>query len=158
MIASKDKPEQFHSWLFLYTNLFLHEIGGHYLYSYMNKGSRNDTPPRFDGWTTFSNEPGKGESGRFLETLFFGGNLEYYHDPEQGRDQVCVPSISSQSSITNRIIRPARCTSSTAQAHIESSETLLLTPSIIKVSTMLLSFIDVGPLTVLVRTPFSVPP
>ena len=87
MIASEGKKEQFHNWLFLYTNLFLHEVGGHILFNFMNQG-RGSTPPGIDGWTRGWSNRNEGESGRFLERVFFTGNIEYYRDPTQDRNQV----------------------------------------------------------------------
>ena len=88
MIATQDNPTQYRAFHFLFVNMFLHEVGGHLLVTYLTQG-RITTPPHIGTEVSgFMSSYNEGESGRYLEVLLFGGNIEFYRDPSQGNNQV----------------------------------------------------------------------
>ncbi len=70
----------------MFANVFLHEIG-HILVTFLTKG-KTGTPhhvrPQLAGYSV----PGRGEAGRSLETILFGGTQEYYRDFDDDDSQV----------------------------------------------------------------------
>ena len=68
--------------------MFLHEMA-HVFVTFLTKGEAY-TPVRMSA-ADYSRVQGMGEAGRNLETIIFGGTIEYRRDPNRGRDQVSLP-------------------------------------------------------------------
>lgn len=98
MVASESQTQQFRTFQFLFANIFLHEVAGHLLVTYLigdeesqaHARHRGFTPEQYqptllDGLQGYGNyipQPGgqvvrTGESGRYLEQLLFGGTVEF---------------------------------------------------------------------------------
>jgi hypothetical protein len=65
-------------------HLLFHELGGHFLFTYLYRG-RPHTPPGVIP-KSWRGQPGpaaqgSGESGRYLEDALFGGSLEFFDTP-----------------------------------------------------------------------------
>ena len=90
---------RFRTFIFMFANVFLHEIG-HILVTFLTKG-RTGTPlhvrPQLDGYSM----PGRGEAGRSLETILFGGTQEFYRDFDDDDSQVSPHDRFSPHSIAN---------------------------------------------------------
>lgn len=90
MVVSATIPSNtdFQTFMFLFGNMFFHEIGGHILVTYLGK-NRLDTPPGVAPASIgYILAPGLGESGRLLEERVLGGTLEAFGDPAHGMRQV----------------------------------------------------------------------
>lgn len=88
--ATKDTEREHHeAFLFKHANTLLHEIG-HIFITYLSKGGHN-TPPTMTAQVYYDPKPEKGEAGRKLEALVFGGTMEFweYPDAETRYDAVC---------------------------------------------------------------------
>lgn len=98
-VAGSDVQE-FRTWLFLFANTIMHEIGGHLLVTYLGRG-RPLTPPdittSIPGYSTST----IGESGRYLEEILLDGNMEYCRNPNKGNHQVQLPPIPNSLSVTD---------------------------------------------------------
>ena len=77
--------QHFRTFVFMFAHVFLHELG-HMLVTFLTKGEAA-TPPRIRAQVSGYSDEYKGEAGRNLELILFGGNLEYYFvdadDPSQ---------------------------------------------------------------------------
>ena len=83
--------EQYRTFTFLFANTLLHEIG-HLLVTFLTKG-RARTPVRMGALTKgYSQCSERGEAGRNLETIIFGGTMEYCHDYTHDDSQVSPQS------------------------------------------------------------------
>ena len=71
---------------FIFANTFLHEIA-HVFVTFLTKG-RTGTPRRLRAEVTGYSGEDRGEAGRHLETIIFGGTLEYYRDHADDDSQV----------------------------------------------------------------------
>lgn len=75
--------------MFMFANVFMHELG-HLFMTYLTQG-RADTPAgiygRASGVTQGATST-RGEAGRYLETLVFGGVLGNYRNDFWGDHQV----------------------------------------------------------------------
>lgn len=89
---SDDENRRFRTFIFLFANAFLHEIG-HTLVTFLTKG-RTGTPPHIKAQVRGYSGEFHGEAGRNLETIIFGGTLEYYLDHADDYSQVRLPSCS----------------------------------------------------------------
>lgn len=78
--------KRFRTFIFMFANTFLHEIG-HVLVTFLTKG-RTWTPPRITAQVGGYSGDFHGEAGRNLETIIFGGTMEYYLDPADDESQV----------------------------------------------------------------------
>lgn len=85
--ARENKEQRFRDFQFLFATTFLHEVGAHYLITWLG-GGRVNTPPSLTYLSYNAIDPKMGESGRLLESWLFGGSTEYYYDPQQDRNQV----------------------------------------------------------------------
>ena len=75
---------------FILANTFFHEIC-HLLVMFLTRG-RTMTPAHFKPevkYLKYSKEY-NGESGRYMETVLFGGTIEIHRDPAQDDSQVCL--------------------------------------------------------------------
>ena len=99
--------KRFRGFMFLFANVFMHELG-HLFTTFLYKGRRN-TPTyiygamvgvsegshsyggsRNYGYPRVASEPAKGEAGRKLEELLFGGLICFYRQPiTEDERQVC---------------------------------------------------------------------
>ncbi|PGH03745.1 hypothetical protein GX51_03889 [Blastomyces parvus] len=83
MVNAAESQEALRRFQFQFINLFFHEIGGHLLFTYLYHGllgtPREVTPANWYGQHQGEN---LGESGRTLETVVFGGTVEFYDVPE----------------------------------------------------------------------------
>ena len=95
---SEDKdslwPKRFRVYLFALAKSFLHEVG-HVFITFLGTG-RFKTPPRMDDLTgskARNSQLERGEAGRKLESLVFGGRVYVLRNPEEDEDQVrpCLP-------------------------------------------------------------------
>ena len=76
--------ENYEAFLFREVNCLLHEIA-HVFITYLSKGRPElATPTEMKGDLMYDKEPNKGEAGRKLEALAFGGTMEYMVDPDTG--------------------------------------------------------------------------
>ncbi|PGH01797.1 hypothetical protein AJ80_08964 [Polytolypa hystricis UAMH7299] len=86
MVGAVNTSGLFRRFQFQFANIFLHEIGGHLLFTYLYDG-RPMTPPQMMplSWSgqaqPGSSEPA-GESGRFLEDVLLQGTLEFFDTPQ----------------------------------------------------------------------------
>ena len=81
---------QFRTFVFIFANMFLHEMG-HLLITFLTKG-QTATPLHMGAQTGgYALRAGNGEAGRNLETIIFGGTIEYYRDHTHGAEQVRQP-------------------------------------------------------------------
>ena len=87
---SNDKNDydnkQFRTFLFIFANAFFHETC-HLFTTFLTQG-RIATPQHIRPQVPGYSHMGKGEFGRYMETVVFGGTLEYYRDPTRGVGQV----------------------------------------------------------------------
>lgn len=81
-VAAADKGAKFRTYHFRFVNMFLHEVAGHVLMTYLTQG-RVNTPERFGSGLKGFHDEHEGENGRYLERLLVTGNLEFYRDREQ---------------------------------------------------------------------------
>ncbi|EEQ84233.1 hypothetical protein RJZ56_005284 [Blastomyces dermatitidis] len=83
MVNASESRQVLRRFQFQFVNLFFHEIGGHLLFTYLYHGlpstPRQVTPPN---WREQDQEEDIGESGRTLETVVFGGTVEFFDIPE----------------------------------------------------------------------------
>jgi hypothetical protein len=86
MVASSDSASRFPTFQFMFAVMFVHEIGGHLLVTFLTNGRRPFTPPSMSA-AGFGNED-DGESGRYFEHILWGGTMAFYRDPAQGSSQV----------------------------------------------------------------------
>ncbi|KAL6712876.1 hypothetical protein ACLMJK_009588 [Lecanora helva] len=96
MVESQGRGIRFRSYLFLFANYLVHEIGGHLFITFMNNGNhdpRAQTPPHIaselPGFSSFH----RGESGQRLECLLFGGILEADREINRDDGEIWVPYI-----------------------------------------------------------------
>lgn len=79
----KKHHENHRNFLFLHANSLFHEIG-HLFIAYLSKDQEScATPTTMKGPLIFEKNPEKGEAGRKLEALVFGGTMEYMVDPDK---------------------------------------------------------------------------
>ena len=91
--ADKKKHQDNHqAFLFMGANSLLHELA-HLFITYLSKGQAGcGTPATMKARVTHDPYPNKGEAGRKLEALLFGGTMEYTVDPDKKTirdDEVC---------------------------------------------------------------------
>ncbi|KLJ07536.1 hypothetical protein EMPG_16989 [Blastomyces silverae] len=83
MVHAAESRQVLQRFQFQFVNLFFHEIGGHLLFTYLYHGlpgtPRQVTPPN---WCGQDQEEEIGESGRTMETVVFGGTVEFFDIPE----------------------------------------------------------------------------
>lgn len=84
---SDNENKRFRTFIFLFANTFLHEIG-HTLVTFLTKGQAC-TPRHIRATTRGYSGEDRGEAGRNLETVIFGGTMEYYRDRADDDSQVC---------------------------------------------------------------------
>ena len=80
--------KQLRTFNFIFANAIFHELC-HLFLTFLTKG-RILTPPQFNARVKGYVEEGRGEAGRYMETMLFGGTLEYYRDRNHGDKQVCL--------------------------------------------------------------------
>ena len=68
--------QHFQAFVFMFAHVLLHELG-HMLVTFLTRGEAV-TPPRIRAQVSGYSGKYKGEAGRNLELILFGGNLEYY--------------------------------------------------------------------------------
>ncbi len=126
------QTKRFRGFMFLFANVFMHELG-HLFTTFLYKGRRN-TPTyiygammgvsegshsyggsRNYGHPRVASEPARGEAGRKLEELLFGGLTCFYRQPiTEDERQVCSYLLSLENGIliiASKLIRaPARRT------------------------------------------------
>lgn len=88
----------------MFANCLLHEVGGHLFITFLNNGALvAQTPPHItsDVVGRYSDEH-HGESGRRLECILFGGNLEFYKDRNQDDAQVSPSKVMSNKEWANK--------------------------------------------------------
>lgn len=89
-VHSRDRNDydnkQFRTFLFIFTNTFFHETC-HLFTTFLTQG-RAVTPRHIGAQVKGYSKLNRGEFGRYMETVFFGGTLEYYIDPTRGVGQV----------------------------------------------------------------------
>ena len=68
--------QHFRTFVFMFAHVFLHELG-HMLVTFLTRGEAA-TPSRIRAQVSGYSDKYKGEAGRNLELILFGGNLEYY--------------------------------------------------------------------------------
>ena len=68
--------QHFRSFVFMFAHVILHELG-HMLVTFLSRGEAV-TPPRIKAEVSGYSNRYRGEAGRNLELILFGGNLEYY--------------------------------------------------------------------------------
>ena len=68
--------QHFRTFVFMFAHVILHELG-HMLVTFLTRGEAV-TPPRIKAEVTGYSNKYRGEAGRNLELILFGGNLEYY--------------------------------------------------------------------------------
>ena len=78
--------KQFRTFLFIFANLFFHETC-HLFTTFLTQG-RTATPPHIGAQVKGYSKMNQGEFGRYMETVVFGGTLEYCLDPNCGVGQV----------------------------------------------------------------------
>ena len=83
---SDDENKRFRTFIFMFANTFLHEIA-HILVTFLTKG-RTGTPPRITAQVGGYSGDLRGEAGRNLEIIIFGGTIEYNLDPADDESQV----------------------------------------------------------------------
>ncbi len=83
--------EHYEAFLFKHANTLLHEIG-HVFITYLSKGGQL-TPPTIIAQTSYKSNPDKGEAGRKLEALVFGGTIEYWEYPDAETRDDAVSSL-----------------------------------------------------------------
>lgn len=71
----------------MFTVLVMHELG-HIFVTYLNKG-RSNTPPPFYGNVAGISQGTRGEAGRKLQEMLFGGVVGFYRHPKGNDGQVC---------------------------------------------------------------------
>ena len=87
MVNASDQAEQtndprdinnqrFRSFVFMIAHVFLHELS-HMLVTFLTRGEAG-TPPRIRAQLSGYSDKDRGEAGRNLELILFGGNQEYY--------------------------------------------------------------------------------
>ena len=96
---SDNENKRFRTFIFLFANTFLHEIG-HTLVTFLTKG-RTSTPRHIRATIRGYSADGRGEAGRNLEEIIFGGTMEFYRDRADDDSQV----------------RPCRCSLLSTTAH-----------------------------------------
>lgn len=68
--------QRFRTFVFMFAHVFLHELG-HMLVTFLTRGEAA-TPPRIRAKVRGYSDKYKGEAGRNLELILYGGNQEYY--------------------------------------------------------------------------------
>lgn len=97
--ATNDTEEKIVHDNFLFTgaNTLIHEIG-HMFITYLSGGGEDgNTPTAMKPRADFDQSPNKGEAGRKLEALIFGGVIENWEDPDPGHEkrEVCSQAVAS---------------------------------------------------------------
>ena len=101
MVAAANRAEQtndrgdydnkrFRTFIFLWANTILHELG-HTLITFLNRGG-GETPPHITSEVSGYSSEYRGEAGRNLETILFGGVMQYYQDFADDDSQVWPPT------------------------------------------------------------------
>ncbi|KAK2759311.1 hypothetical protein FQN54_002789 [Arachnomyces sp. PD_36] len=108
--ASSQARAAFRTFMFQLANTLIHEVGGHLFMTFLSQNivdeagqlARPITPEA----VTYSNygSAGSGESGRVLESILFGGAMEYSRDPAAGSQQPGIPHVFDEDSVTVRRI------------------------------------------------------
>ena len=90
---NSDERKRFRVFLFILAKSFLHELG-HMFVTFLGKGD-TDTPPRMNAQQVGSPQNTRGEAGRYLEDLVFGGLVKVMRNPAEDDSQVCayLPSL-----------------------------------------------------------------
>lgn len=87
----RNRP-RFRTYQFIFANTFLHEVGGHLFITFLSPSPsgfyRAVTPSSITADVPGYSNGFFGESGRRLECILFGGNLECYRDFDQDDQQV----------------------------------------------------------------------
>ncbi|CAD6575623.1 MAG: hypothetical protein ASARMPREDX12_007396 [Alectoria sarmentosa] len=86
---SDNENKRFRTFIFLFANTFLHEIG-HTLVTFLTKG-RTSTPRHIRATIRGYSADGRGEAGRNLEEIIFGGTMEFYRDRADDDSQPGIP-------------------------------------------------------------------
>lgn len=71
----------------MFANVLVHEVGHNFM-TYLTQGYAN-TPPTMHGGELGHKQGHRGEAGRYLEKVLFGGCLGNYRDLAQDGGQVC---------------------------------------------------------------------
>ena len=87
--VSKNHFENVQTFIFLFANTFIHEVGAHLVVTFLAQGRVNTPPSIRPNVTDYSNNNAIGESGRWFEEKFFQGTMEYFRDENQDNHQVC---------------------------------------------------------------------
>ena len=102
---SKDRNDyeskEFRTFLFIFANTFFRETC-HLFTTYITQGRRGNSPhilPQIDTYSKMD----RGEFGRYMETVVFGGTLEYYRDPTRGVGQVRLHKSPWQNPATSQV-------------------------------------------------------
>ncbi|OJD10725.1 hypothetical protein AJ78_08343 [Emergomyces pasteurianus Ep9510] len=107
MVSSSSSQREFRRYQFLFAHLLFHEIGGHLLITYLYNG-RPVTPrgviaPNWNSQEQEEHGAQAGESGRFLESMLFGGTLEFFDSPQVSSPWI-VNDIGSAKAVTTAAI------------------------------------------------------
>lgn len=98
----KKYTKRWHSFLFMFSCATLHELA-HLFVCYLNKGACGHTPRQICyldyGQQALDEASGQfihvSESGRWLESVMYGGSIEFYRDPRDTAGQVSAISFIS---------------------------------------------------------------
>lgn len=88
MDRNSDDNKEVRRFSFIIANVIFHEIC-HLLSNFLTKG-RILTPAQFNAQIDGYVEKGIGEAGRYIETILYGGTLEFYRDLNSDDRQVCL--------------------------------------------------------------------
>ena len=107
---------EYRTFLFIFANTFFHETC-HLFTTFLTK-SRTATPPHVAPQVGGYSKMNKGEFGRYMETVVYGGTLEYYRDPSRGVGQVC-PHTLTLCRIPQLVVEmEAKCLSQSGIPHV----------------------------------------
>ena len=87
MDRRSDDNKQLRTFNFIFANVIFHELC-HLFSTFLTKGQIL-TPFKFNAQVGCVDKS-KGEAGRYMESLLFGGSLEYCRDFNRGDRQVCL--------------------------------------------------------------------
>ncbi|KAH8676525.1 hypothetical protein BGZ60DRAFT_259380 [Tricladium varicosporioides] len=104
MIQCARQPQRFRQFQFMMALTLVHEGGAHLLVTAMTNGDDLGTPPHVSGVGFGSEE--SGEAGRALETILFGGCVEFYRNPNEDDQQPGIAHIDSPFDLGTRAISP----------------------------------------------------
>ncbi|EKJ67824.1 hypothetical protein NXS19_005606 [Fusarium pseudograminearum] len=102
--------QKYKEFQFIFASATTHELC-HAFVGYLAQNSQDAssyTPPNvnhldYGSGQVDSSFVQKGESGRYMEKLLFGGALEFYRDPREGHNQVGIPHILDQNAVAFRV-------------------------------------------------------